>query len=201
MKCNLTDHGTGVLLILRGPRSTPALRGGTVVDAMVNHLDVFPTICDVAGIPHPEWLQGRSLLPLAGGEVETLHEELFAEVNYHAAYEPVRAVRTSRWKYIRRYHDYGRPVLPNCDNGLSKDVWLRYGWPEQDTAPEQLYDLIFDPQERHNLAGDPRNAAELDALRGRLDRWMRATDDPLLRGPLPLPEGAIATPQTALSPR
>src|SRR5262245_34724484 len=45
MKCNLTDHGTGVLLILRGPGG---LSGGGVVDAMVTHLDVFPTVCDLA---------------------------------------------------------------------------------------------------------------------------------------------------------
>src|SRR5688572_26744824 len=44
MKCNLTDHGTGVLLIIRGPASVGALRGGKVVDALVTHLDVYPKI-------------------------------------------------------------------------------------------------------------------------------------------------------------
>src|SRR5262249_35133417 len=66
MKCNLTDHGTGVLLILRGP----GLPAGAVVDAMVTHLDVFPTVCDLTGVARPDWLQGASLLPLLRGEAE-----------------------------------------------------------------------------------------------------------------------------------
>ena len=157
MKCNLTDHGTGVLLILRGPESAPSLRGGAAVDAQVTHLDVFPTVCDVAGIPHPDWLQGRSLLPLLRGEVDRLHDAVFGEVNYHVPYEPQRSVRTERWKYIRRYDHFGKPLLANCDDGPSKDVWLRAGWSDQDTAPEQLYDLLFDPQERHNLIPEGRH--------------------------------------------
>ena len=201
MKCNLTDHGTGVLLIIRGPASTPALRGGTVVDALVTHLDVYPTVCDVTGIAHPEWLQGASLLPLTGGEVERLHEEVFGEVNYHAAYEPQRSVRTERWRYIRRYDNFGKPILANVDDGLSKDVWLRFGWPEQDTVPEQLYDVVFDPQERHNLAGDTRYAQTVEHMRGLLERWMRETADPLLEGDVPMPEGARANAQSDVTPR
>ena len=67
------------------------------------------------------------------GETNELHDAIFAEVNYHVPYEPQRCVRTSRWKYIRRYPplgEFGRPVLANCDDGPSKDVWLRYGWSE-----------------------------------------------------------------------
>lgn len=198
MKCNLTDHGTGVLLIIRGPGG---FNGGKVIDAMVSHLDVFPTVGDVAGIERPEWLQGDSLVPLATGEVEALHEALFAEVNYHVPYEPQRSARTDRWKYIRRYDEFGRPLLANCDDGLSKDVWLRYGWSDQDTVPEQLYDLVFDPQERHNVAGDARYGEVLTEMRGRLERWMAETDDPLLRGAIPLPEGAVVSPPDQVSPR
>lgn len=201
MKCNLTDHGTGVLLIVRGPAAVPALRGGTAVDAMVTHLDVFPTVCDVAVLPHPDWLQGASLVPLAGGEVDQLHEAVFGEVNYHVPYEPQRSARTTRWKYIRRYDNFGKPLLANCDDGPSKDVWLAHGWSDLDTAPEQLYDLVFDPQERRNLAGDTRYDDVLEEMRGRLERWMRATDDPLLLGPVPAPEGAVVSPPELVSPR
>ncbi len=94
-KCNLTDHGTGVMLIMRGPGG---LAGGKVVDAMVSHVDVFPTICELAGLERPSWLQGQSMLPLADGRADSIHDEVFAEVNYHAAYEPLRAVRTCRYK-------------------------------------------------------------------------------------------------------
>ncbi len=201
MKCNLTDHGTGVLLIVRGPASCPQLRGGTVVDAMVSHLDVFPTVCQVAGITPPDWLQGGSLVPLAGGEVDHLHDAVFGEVNYHVPYEPQRSVRTERWKYIRRYDHFGKPLLANCDDGLSKDVWLRHGWSDQDTAPEQLYDLVFDPQERHNLIWDDRYRDATNEMRVRLERWMKETADPLLLGPIPVPEGAKVSPPELGSPR
>ncbi|HEY64962.1 MAG TPA: sulfatase [Caldilineae bacterium] len=198
MKCNLTDHGIGVMLIMRGPGG---FTGGRVCDAMVSHIDIFPTICDLLEIERPPWLQGESLLPLIRGEVDEIHDEIFAEVTYHAAYEPQRAVRTRRWKYIRRFDGRDRPVLPNCDDGLSKDVWLRHGWRDRPVATEQLYDLVFDPNETRNLADDPAMAGVLEEMRGRLERWMRATDDPLLRGPVPAPPGARVNDPDGLSPR
>ena len=79
-----------------------------VCDALISHLDVFPTICDYLAISHPSWLQGKSFLPLLAGQVSEINEEIFAEVNYHASYEPKRAVRTSRWKYIRRFGERRR---------------------------------------------------------------------------------------------
>jgi N-sulfoglucosamine sulfohydrolase len=187
MKCHLTDHGIGVMLIVRGPGG---FTGGQVCDGMVSHVDIFPTICDLLDLAPPPWLQGRSMMPLVRGEADQINEELFADVTYHAAYEPQRAVRTQRWKYIRRYDDRRRPVLSNCDDGPSKDTWLRYGWRDRYVSPQELYDLVFDPNESHNLAGNPAFDGVLDEMRGRLDRWMRATDDPLLHGPVPAPPGA-----------
>jgi arylsulfatase A-like enzyme len=198
MKCNLTDAGFGVSLILRGPG---AFRGGRVVDAMVSHLDLFPTVCELTGAKPPAWLEGRSLAPLVRGETSEIHDEVFAEVNYHASYEPQRAVRTQRYKYIRRFGDRTAPVLPNCDDGPSKTVWLNHGWREQAVAREQLYDLIFDPAEQNNLATDPKSAAVLAEMRGRLARWMERTDDPLLKGPVPAPPGAKVNPVDGTSPQ
>ena len=198
MKCNLTDAGFGVSLILRGPG---AFRGGKVVDAMVSHLDLFPTICELTGAKPPAWLEGRSLLPVVRGEAQEIHDEVFAEVNYHASYEPQRAVRTQRYKYIRRYGDRTAPVLPNCDDGPAKTVWLDAGWRKQTVAREQLYDLIFDPNEQNNLVADTASAGALADLRGRLDRWMRRTEDPLLKGPVPAPPGAKINPQDQTSPQ
>jgi arylsulfatase A-like enzyme len=189
MKCNLTAHGTGVMLIVRGPAG---FGGGRVVDALVSQIDLFPTLCDAAALPHPAWLQGRSLLPLLAGEQASLRDETFAEVTYHAAYEPQRGVRTPRWSYARRYDGRTRPVLPNCDDGPSRDLWLRHGWAEREPPAEALFDLVFDPNETANLAADPAHAPVLEDLRGRLDAWMRATDDPLLGGDVPLPPGAAA---------
>jgi N-sulfoglucosamine sulfohydrolase len=187
MKGNLTDHGIGVMLIMRGPGG---FSGGKVYDALVSHIDLYPTICDLLDIEYPSWLQGASLLPLIHDEVEEVHDAIFAEVTYHAAYEPQRAVRTRRWKYIRRFDHHLGPVLPNCDDSPSKDVLMKYGWKERSRPLEQLYDLVFDPNEAHNVANDLSVAVTLEEMRTRLDDWMVRTNDPLLRGPVPAPRGA-----------
>lgn len=194
MKCNLTDHGIGVMLIMRGPGG---FSGGRVFDAQVSHLDLFPTLCDLLEISPPPWLQGKSLLPLVHGHTAEIHEEIFAEANYHAAYEPQRAVRTTRWKYIRRYNQQERPLLPNCDDGPSKTLWFEHGWPEHEIQAEELYDLVFDPDERRNIARDPAAIKVLDDMRQRLDRWMVSTDDPLLSGHVPAPaDSTVFDPQS-----
>jgi arylsulfatase A-like enzyme len=198
MKCNLTDHGIGVSLIMRGPGE---LRGGKVIDAMVSQVDLFPTLCELVGAPKPAWLQGKSILPILRGEVKEINEEIFAEVTYHAAYEPQRAVRTQRYKYIRRFGDRLLPVLPNCDDSPSKNVWMENGWKSKIVPQEQLYDLVFDPNETHNLADEPGFQAELSELRERLSRWMHATSDPLLVGPVKAPEGAEVNDINGISPR
>ena len=107
----------------------------------MSHLDLYPTICDVAGIEHPPWLEGTSLLPLVRGDVDEIREEVFAEVTYHAAYEPQRAVRTKRYKYMRRFDEQhpGR-VLANVDDGLTKNVLLAAGWADVDPPWEALFD-------------------------------------------------------------
>ncbi len=187
MKGNLTDHGIGVMLIMRGPGG---FIGGKVYDALVSHIDLYPTICDLLAIEHPVWLQGTSLVPLIHDEVDELHDAIFAEVTYHAAYEPQRAVRTRRWKYIRRFDHHLGPVLPNCDDSPSKDVLMDYGWTGRSRPLEQLYDLIFDPNEAHNIANDLSVGVILEEMRTRLDDWMVRTNDPLLHGPVPAPHGA-----------
>ena len=196
-KATLFDRGIGVMLLMRGPRG---FTGGRVIDAMVSHLDIYPTLCDLAGVDRPDFVQGTSLIPLIRGEVEAPHAEIFAEVTFHAAYEPQRAVRTDRWKYIRRFDDRPGPVLANCDDSATKDLLVEAGWADQPVAAEQLYDLLFDPQEARNLADDPAHAEVLATLRDRLDRWMHETKDPLLDGPVPLPPGAVVNDPAQVSP-
>jgi arylsulfatase A-like enzyme len=198
MKCNLFDHGMGVSLIMRGPGG---FTGGKVSDAMVSHIDLFPTICDMLDIERPSWLQGKSMMPLVRGAAKEINEEIFAEVNYHAAYEPKRAVRTQRWKYIRHFDGREHPNLPNCDDGPSKSLWVENGWRNRTVDREQLYDLMFDPNEIRNLAADAGSAGVLAEMRGRMDRWMKATDDPLLRGPVKAPKGAMANDPDGTSPK
>ena len=175
--------------------------GGQVCDALVSHIDLYPTLCDLAGAPYPSWLQGSSLLPLVEGRSRTVHDAVFAEVTYHAAYEPQRGVRTARYSYIRRFGDRTLPVLPNCDDGLSKDLLLDGGWATRPMAAEQLYDLLFDPNESCNLCGDDMYREVLDEMRDRLQTWMQSTGDPLLRGDVATPAGAKVNNPAGLSPR
>ena len=60
MKCNLTDAGIGVALIMQGPSPFDRPK---VIDAMVSQIDIFPTICQLLNIEAPAWLQGHSMLP------------------------------------------------------------------------------------------------------------------------------------------
>jgi N-sulfoglucosamine sulfohydrolase len=186
-KATMSDRGIGVMLILRGPGG---FAGGKASDALVSHIDLYPTICDILEIPHPGWLQGRSLLPIVTGAVEEVRDAIFAEGTYHAAYEPQRAIRTPRWKLVRRFGDRRLPVLPNIDDSPSKDLWLRHGYAEREIDPLQLFDLVFDPNEARNVVDRPELAPVVEHLGARLERWMRGTGDPLLDGPVAPPPGA-----------
>ncbi|MGI8976326.1 MAG: sulfatase-like hydrolase/transferase, partial [Thermomicrobiales bacterium] len=186
MKCNLTDHGTGVLLIMRGPGG---FSDGQVNDALISHLDLYPTICDLAGIGRPDWLQGHSLLPLMRGETDAIRQELFAEVTFHAAYEPQRSIRTDRYTLIRRFGDRQTPVLPNLDDGPSRDEVMDAGYADVVLPEIALYDNLLDPRQGTNLAKLPKHRAIRRDLLARLQRWMEETDDPLLLGAVPVPPG------------
>ena len=189
MKCTLTDHGFGVSLIMRGAAGVWRRQGGgrdgprrsTSTRHCASYCDVEP----------PAWLQGRSVVPLVAGTVDEINAEIFGEVSYHAGYEPKRAVRTQRWKYIRRFDQWATTTMPNIDNGPSKQYLMDNGLAERKVHAEALYDLIYDPNEACNLVNDPDYAEALAEMRGRLSSWMERTDDPLLRGPVPAPEGRV----------
>ncbi len=195
-KASLLDRGIGVSLIIRGPGFT----GGRALDALVSQLDIFPTVCETAGVPTPPWVAGHSLLPLVAGEEEPgIRSAVFSELTYHAAYEPQRAIRTERYKYIRRFDDYPYPVLPNCDDSPSKNAYLERGWATRPVARESLHDLFFNPGEGRNLIGDDDYQDVLADLRDRLHQWMVRTDDPLLSGPIAPPVGARINAQSQRS--
>jgi N-sulfoglucosamine sulfohydrolase len=198
MKCTLTDRGIGVMLIVRGPGG---FQGGRVCDALVSHIDIYPTICDLLEIDAPGWLQGQSIMPLFRGQTAQIRDAVYAEVTFHAAYEPKRAVRTQRWKYIRRFDGRETAVLPNCDDSYSKSLWLQSGWADRQVDDERLYDLVFDPNEVSNLAWSPTHAEIVQDMRSRLDRWMHSTDDPLLYGPVLPPSGVELNSVDGVSPQ
>jgi lysophospholipase L1-like esterase len=93
-KQNLYEHSMKAPLIFSGP-GIP--RGQS--DALAYLLDIFPTACELAGVPIPAGLDGKSLAPVIRGERAKVRDSLFT------AYRTVqRAVRDDRWKLIRYPH-------------------------------------------------------------------------------------------------
>ncbi len=89
---NLYEHSVGVPLMLSGP----GIPRGETSDALVYLFDIFPTICDLAGLAIPGGVDGRSLGSIMRGEAKNVRESAFT------AYKDVqRAVRDERWKLIR----------------------------------------------------------------------------------------------------
>ncbi len=187
MKCNLYDAGIGVSLIIKYPGNPLK---GKAVDTLVSQLDIYPTLCDLIQTEKPDWLQGCSLLPLFKGKSDQIREEIFSEVNYHAAYEPMRCIRTQRYKLIRFYDEHDRYIPDNIDGSPSKNFVINYGFLEQKRDREMLFDLYLDPVERVNLIDDEKYKAVYADLSKRLKDWQLATDDPILNGVVPKPVGA-----------
>ncbi len=196
-KCNLYDTGTGISLIFRFPKGRHA---GMVVDSLLSVIDVYPTLCDILGIGKPSWLEGKSFMPIIEGKAKEVNGEIFSEVTYHAAYEPMRSIRTDRYKLIRHFDDFDRIVLPNMDGGLTKSYLLERGLQGRRKDMVEFYDLLFDPEERRNLAATGEQRGTMEELMSHLDGWMKRTRDPLLSGYVPKPEGAIANRKDGLHP-
>ena len=181
-KCNLTDSGIGVSLIMRVPG---AKANGQVIDALVSHVDVMPTLCDLLQLEKPDYLEGTSFAEVFENISAEPVSEIFAEVNFHTSYEPIRCVRTRRYKYIRYYDEsWTKLNLSNMDSSASKDFYMRNDLATQTKDTEALYDCYYDPDERKNLAQDPRYQEILEDLREKLRAFQIRTQDPILHGEL-----------------
>ena len=187
-KTTLYDSGIKTPLIARLPGAAPA---GATCDRLVSSVDVSATILDLCEAGPLGDGRGVSFLPLlknpAGPATRT---HAFAERNWHDYDASQRAVRTTRWKYIRNL-DAAVPNTPPADAVRSPTFAamkrLRAAGkltPAQAAifaAPkpaEELYDLGADPYELHNLAADPTHASTLTDLRATLDAWRAETADP-----------------------
>ncbi len=180
-KKTLTDQGTEVMLLIRGPRGS-GFEGGKVIESMVTHLDLYPTLCEVLDIPKPDWLEGKSLVPLVHGDCAYLHEAVFTEQNYHGQLEAIRAVRTERYKYLRFHEPIQRQMR---HDGPPTPLLESFGWYDQPEGTEALYDLYLDPMEMQNRVNDPALAQVKAELSAKLDTWMEETNDCFPSGSFP----------------
>jgi arylsulfatase A-like enzyme len=138
-----------VPLLVRGP----GVKAGAVSELFALNNDYAPTFLDLAGLPVPADMQGRSLLPLLRGETPA-------------------DWRTSM--YYRYYHDPGdhntrahygvRTVSHKLIHYWKKDAW-------------EMFDLKSDPAELRNIAGDEKEAARLGELKTELARLRKELKD------------------------
>ncbi|MEL7163611.1 MAG: sulfatase/phosphatase domain-containing protein, partial [Bacteroidota bacterium] len=188
------EKTTHVPLIVYDPRA-PANKRNKNEDALVQSIDVAPTLLAAAGIPVPESYQGKNLLPLLAGEITSVREYVFTENLWsnHFGNPRCEAIQNREWKYIRYYRNDNfsakQKIAVAKEMGIPVNVMLyRVHDPEiavyrsfvegplRGEAPvyEELFHLKTDPRERENLAADLRHAAVLKKLRQAWKRTIHA---------------------------
>jgi arylsulfatase A-like enzyme len=131
----------------------PGFDGGGRLSQLVSLIDLPPTLLDAAGLPVPEGLDGRSILPLTRGETAGWPDDLFVQISEA---QVGRAIRTHRWKYsITAPEGQG-------NRRIGSDVYVE----------DCLYDLLADPYELINLIGIQSHAEVTRVMRERLLRRM-----------------------------
>jgi arylsulfatase A-like enzyme len=181
------DRGVEISLLMHMPGT---IGRGRQINELIQNIDIAPTLLDVAGIDVPQDMQGKSFWPLLTNKNYSPHEEIFIERNWHNDFDPMRAVRTHKYHYIRNPGDNPQKPWAPQDNPKMKQYYefSFYGlWPEMTQARpyEELYDVEADPQEFNNCADDPAYAKIKNRLASQLEEWMQKTDDPVLQGPVP----------------
>ena len=94
-KQNMYEHTMRVPLVIAGP-GIPKAKG---TDALCYLRDLYPTICELTGVPIPKSVEGRSLLPVISGKKEAVYEEIYGYFQ-----DKQRMVRTERFKLIHYPH-------------------------------------------------------------------------------------------------
>lgn len=190
-KWNLYDAGIRVPFIAAWPG---VIRPGTRSAAMIQWIDLFPTLIAAAGGVVPSGIDGQSFLPALRGESATHREEIFTTHSGDGRMNvyPIRALRTDGWKLILNLHPEFAHTT-HIDKALARDggrywiSWFEKARTDPATATlvrryharpaVELYDLHADPFEQHNLADAAAQATRVAALRRRLTAWMKDQGD------------------------
>ena len=190
-KCTCYDPGIEVALIARLP-SRSGWNGGRQIDALISNLDLMPSLCEIADARVPTGVQGRSWVPLVDGNDYAPNEEVFSELTYHDYYDPMRAIRTNRYKLIV-FFSAAPSYMPPTQS------WKPRSSPKLPTHPPlsyhpdvELYDLDEDPSEHQNLAEETDYQQIKRRLLNRLFEHLSSIEDPILKGPVPSPSHSSA---------
>jgi len=128
------EPGLRVPLIAKGP----GIKANSTPSEFVANIDLAPTFLDLAGLPIPDSMQGRSLAPLLRGESPDDWRESV---------------------YYRYYHDPGHHNTRAHYGVRTKTHKLIYYWTKD---AYEMYDLEADPAEQHNLLFSESEANKLE---------------------------------------
>lgn len=187
-KWSLRDPGIEVPLIMYWPNS--CLSGGKVYEELISHVDVLPTLLDLIGIPKPGNLQGVSFADfLQGKTTRKPRREIYAQFTPAMFRDnESRCIRMERYKLIR-YFQAGRcmkfPI--DVDPVRFAQHTERAEGTGQPRPFVQLFDMVEDPHEMHDIADKKENAAIVKELSKKLYVWMEIVDDPILKGAVQTP--------------
>ncbi len=204
-RTNLYDSGMAEPMLVSNPFVEQ--RWGQSSDAMVSLTDIVPTVLDWFSLPYPKYtlfgpnsvtLQGKSLLPLLVSDPTQGWDRVFASHNLHeiTMYYPMRVVRTKQYKLIHNLN-YRMPFMIDQDfyasntfqdllNRTMNDVpthWFKTLDSYYYRSEWELYDIIADPSETSNLAGEDKYHTVLGELMKELTDWQRVTNDPWICSP------------------
>lgn len=185
-KTTLYDPGMRLPCVIRRPEVAPG-----VCDAMVTWADLSPTLLDLAGVSlEAPAMHGRSFKNAMTQSSTEGWNEVFASHTFHEVtmYYPMRVVRGRRYKLIWNIA-HGLPY-PFATDLWASETWqgtlarglTHYGKrPVKDYLERprfELYDLVDDPHEIHNLSGDPAHQTVLEDYQSRLRAYQQKTGDP-----------------------
>lgn len=181
-KTTCYDPGIKTAWVMRMPGIIPP---GTVVESMVTHVDVLPTLWDLLGLDPIAGLDGISVADQACGGTQTdVHDAVFSHM-----VENTRGMRTRQWKLIRNF----RPPPHVGMKGDCADQHRGYPLerprigmdaPTVDRPLVELYDLEADPHEMCNLSEDPVHRAVRDELNAKMWDFLLDTDDFIVHDPV-----------------
>ena len=186
-KASLLDRGIGVMLIMRGPGFT----GGRAHDELVSHVDLFPTVCELAGIEPPPWLLGRSLVGLVSRRPSRPGRARRSSPSSPTTPPTSRSGRSAPSATSTSAASTTTPTrcCANCDDSPSKDAYLARGWGKRAGRARVPARPLLQPRRGAQPDRRPRVRRVPADLRARLQQWMEETSDPLLDGPVPAPPG------------
>ncbi|UZR95037.1 sulfatase family protein [Chondrinema litorale] len=158
-------------------------------DQLYSVINLAPTLLDVAGISPSKSIFGKSMLPLIKGDEMQSDQYIFSERNWHDCDEHIRSVRSDTFKLIKNaYIEWPHGTAADLASSLSHQELVRLKQ-EGKLNPEQLlifqsprptielYNVIEDPEEFHNLASDRKYRKIIQQLHEELYNWMKQTDD------------------------